>query len=347
MRRQTIILVSIVIVMVHLFSGCDSGKATESNPKPKKIPFVSIQQSRVQKMVSSITITGTVGANVFSEVVSPVDGVIENLYARENQSVKKGNIIAVINPNERVSLIANNRLKVEQLQKQLSGHSTNSKEYANIKQQLDDAKKNLEYAQNMYQANPVVCPANGLVTQRWLDEGAQVNVKDKILKITDMSSLVIKAEVNEQYYEAIQKGKQFPLKLNAYPNNSLTGIVSLVYPQISPQTRSVLFDIKVKNFNKKLLPGMMAVIGIPVFTVEKAVVVNTDAVLSSPDNKQFLFVVNKDGIAQKRIVETGISLGRLLEIKQGINSNEDIVVKGQEMLKDGMKVKIIGTPENR
>ena len=101
------------------------------------------------------------------------------------------------------------------------------------------------------------------------------------------------------------------------------------------------------NFNKKLLPGMMASIQIPVAVNENAIAVNTDAVLISPDNKQFLFVVNKDSIAIKRIVKTGIASGSLIEICKGISEHEIVVVMGQEVLKDSVKVKVMGTPKSK
>lgn len=346
MKLHTIIAVSTLVIAMHLFTSCGKGNANNIKIKPKKMPLVSVQKSKIQKMVNKIRITGTIEANVFSEIVSPVDGVLESLYARENQRVKKGSIIAIINPNQRLSLMASNSLKLEQLQNDLVTKTKGTEAFIITGQQLKTAEENMEYAQNMYQVNPVICPANGLVTERWSDEGTQLITKDKILKITDMSSLVIKAEVNEQYFEAIQEGKELNVKLNAYPNDSLIGIVQLIYPQLSPETRGILFDIKIKNFQKKILPGMMAVIELPVHTIENAVVVNADAILSSPDNTQFVFIVDADGNVKKHLVETGISMGDLIEIK-GISADEKIIVKGQEMLKEDVKVKIVNSSKNK
>jgi len=201
----------------------------------------------------------------------------------------------------------------------------------------------LEYATKMYQTVSVICPMNGLVTQRWTDKGSQVGEKEKILTVSDMNSLVIKAEVNEKYFEAIKQGKKLTVILNSYPNDTLTGSISLVYPQVDPITRSVKFDIKILNFNKTLIPGMMASIKILVSAKENAIVVPEQAVLSLPDNTSFLFIVNTDSLALKRIVQTGISSGNKIEISKGLKENEKVVVAGQEMLKDSIMVKIMGT----
>ncbi|MCA1758502.1 MAG: efflux RND transporter periplasmic adaptor subunit, partial [Bacteroidales bacterium] len=204
------------------------------------------------KIVSFIEFTGTIQANVFTDIKSPADGIIESLMARENQQVEKDRIIAVINPNDRVALISKNRLQVQQIKEKLKTTDTNSDDFKRLEQELKKAKDNLDYATKMYQTVPVVCPMNGLVTQRWTDKGSQIGVKEKILTVSDMNSLVIKAEVNEKYFEAIKQGKKLPVILNAYPNDTLTGSISLVYPQVDPVTRSVKFDIKILNFHKSL-----------------------------------------------------------------------------------------------
>lgn len=313
-------------------------KAGTQKPAPK-IPLVNIEHAVKTKMVAYIEFTGTVQANIVSDVNSPIDGVIESLYARENKHVTKDRIVAIINPNDRQALISSNQMEILKLEQQIK--NAGSDELTELENALEKANSNLEYAKKMYHTVPVVCPMNGIVTYRWLDTGNQVAAKEKIITISDMNSLVIKAEVNEKYFEEIKQGKKLPIFLSAYPNDTLQGHISLVYPQVDPVTRSVKFDIKIVNFNKTLIPGMMASIKIPVSATENAIVVSEQAILTTPDNKNFLFVVNNDSLALRRIVQIGISSGDKLEIVKGLKENDLVVVAGQEMLKDSIKVKII------
>jgi multidrug efflux pump subunit AcrA (membrane-fusion protein) len=331
----------IFIITALTLASCQQSTDRTAKPQPKKIPLVKVQPAVKIKMVSFIEITGTIQANVFTDIKSPADGIIESLHARENQQVEKDRIIAVINPNDRVALISNNQLQVQQIEAKLNTTNKNTDEYSVLMQELEKAKENLEYATKMYQTVPVICPMNGLVTQRWTDNGSQVGEKEKIITVSDMNSLVIKAEMNEKYFEAIKQGKKLPVILNAYPNDTLAGSISLVYPQVDAVTRSIKFDIKILSFKKTLLPGMMASIKIPVSEKENAIVVPEQAVLSSPDNTSFLFIVNTDSLALKRIVQTGISSGNKLEISKGLKENEKVVIAGQEMLKDSIMVKIM------
>jgi len=156
-----------------------------------------------------------------------------------------------------------------------------------------------------------------------------------------MNSLVVKAEINEKYFESITKGIKLTLMLNAYPNDTLTGIISLIYPNIDPVTRNVKFDIKIQNFKKTLIPGMLAYMKIPVASKKNAITIPEQAVLTSPDNKNFVFTVDNDTIAHKLIVITGITSENNIEITKGLKPKEKVVISGQEMLKDSVKVKII------
>ena len=340
-RIGTIIILTIILS----FYSCGSGDKQTKQPMQKKTPLVKVQPAVKAKMVSFIDITGTIQANVVSEVKSPVDGVIENLYARENQQVSKDRIIAVINPNDRVALIANNQLQIQELEQKIKSTDKQSEIYKDLLAELEKAKSNEEYANKMFRTVPVICPMNGMVTYRWLDAGSQVGAKEKIITISDMGSLVIKAEVNEKYFDAIKQGKKLPVLLSAYPNDTLSGAISLIYPQIDPATRAVKFDVKVQSKGKKLLPGMMATLRIPVSTSENAISVNPDAVLTGSDNSSFLFIADKDSVVHKRMVTIGISTDKKTEIIQGLNENEKVIVMGQEMLKDSMKVKIAGAPK--
>lgn len=339
---RSIAMMPYIMIIVPLMLISCSGNDKKEELKPKKVPMVKIQEVTTSKMVLFTEVSGTIQANVFTDIKSSADGIVEVLTARENDRVVEGKVIAVINPNDRVNIISNNSLLVEKLTQKLKNTNLNSVEYTNIQTELTKAKSDLEYAKRMYQTIPVICPMNGIVTRRLSEKGSQVSAKETILTISDMNSLVLKAEVNEAYFEAIKQGKKIPVKLNAYPYDSITGIISLVYPEIDAQTRTVKFDVKLLQFKKKIQPGMMGMLKIPVSVKEKTMAVPEQAVLTSPDNKKFVFVVNADSIALKRVVKTGIIMGNKLEITEGLLEKDQLVVAGQEMLKDSLKVKVAG-----
>jgi multidrug efflux pump subunit AcrA (membrane-fusion protein) len=93
--------------------------------------------------------------------------------------------------------------------------------------------------------------------------------------------------------------------------------------------------------NVALLKGMLVRIYFPVSTQENAVTISQSAVLSSSTGEQVVFVV-QDGTANLRKVRTGIESENRVQVIEGIESGEQVVVRGNETLKNGMKVTISG-----
>ncbi|MGQ9620940.1 MAG: efflux RND transporter periplasmic adaptor subunit [Bacteroidales bacterium] len=332
---KILLLTSIVTVFL---SGCNSKKANpEQSSAQKKITLVNVTQALKQEISSVIKITGTVTPNTVGIIKSPVNGVVETLYVRENYPVTQGQIVAVINPAERIALIAKNRQAVNQIQEKLKQLKDND----TLRQALSKAEYDLDLAYKMYLLIPVTAELDGIVSQRFIDKGSEVSARDKLLEIYQPSSLVVKCEVNEKYFSVIKKGKKLPVRLNAYPDKKFTGTISLIYPKIDPVTRSLKFDIKLDQ-TVSLVEGMMAEITLATEVRNDAVCVPDDALLTDINNNLFLYSVDADSIAHKINVVSGISSGGFTEIVSGINPGNIIVIKGQELLKDGQKVKISG-----
>ena len=134
----------IAFTMLLLSQSCKSGKEQMNQTIVKKMPGVKVQMVSKTKLVSFVDITGTVQANIFSEIKSPADGIIEKLFARENQLAEKDKLIAIINPNDRVALIANNQLLIQQLEQKLNVTEKSNDAYNRLLEDIEKAKLNLE-----------------------------------------------------------------------------------------------------------------------------------------------------------------------------------------------------------
>lgn len=330
----------LAISLILTIYACNSDNKQQV-AKKEKVNFVKVITTTKQQNISYIEIIGTIEPNISSDIKSTTDGIIDNLYAVENNYVKKGDVIAIINPNDRVALLASNTQIIKEIENKLKNAENDTILYKKIKKELVEAHKNLEYAQNMYKTVAIICPMNGTITTKWLNQGSQVENKEKILTVSNMNSLVIKAEVNEKYFQAITHGKKIAVFLNSYPNDTLTGIISLVYPNIDNNTRAVKFDVTIQNNNKKLLPGMSATLKIPLAITENSIFIPTDAILSANNNKKFVFIVDSNNVVHKKMIKTGITNNNLTQILSGLEINKKLVINGQEMLKDSLTVKII------
>ncbi len=329
-----------VFILITSLLSCSTDKKTKITiTKTKKLPLVETVVVLQQDITSEINIVGTIKPNISGIIKAPENGIIEQLKVRENQHVSKGQIIAMLNPTERLALISKNKQQVQNVTAKIkkSGHAPDS-----LQQELQSAQVDLDLSYKMFQRIPITAELTGVISERWIDSGSEVSERDQLLEIYQPSSLVIKAEVNEKYYSALQVGKKLNIKLSAYPNENFTGTISLIYPKISEITRSISFDIKLDK-TTKLLQGMMAEITLETQSHENAFCVLDDAILTNSNEQPYVFVIDSQNIAHKKNVALGISSKGLTEILSGINPKDMVVVKGQELLKDGSAVKIMKT----
>ncbi len=332
------ILILVLMLGVSIFGCSKENKDTGAKPKPKA-PLVKVEELKVNSISNSIELTGTVEAKIMTTVVAPSDGYIEKLNAQENQFVRKEKVLAVIASQERTSLVSQTKNKVEELLSQQKKATPNSDEYSQLGLQLVQAKKELEYAEKLFLGLPVIAPLSGIITQKFIEEGSVVSAKQNLFTIIDFNSLIIKSSVSEDLFSKIKLGDKLKVKFNAMPQKDFTARVTLKYQQIDPITRNFPIELKLLNGTKDITPGMMAKLELITDKKVKVITVPNDVFIVNQKDEKIVYVIN-DSIAYQKIVETGISNDKETEIKSGLSVGEKIVVMGQELLKDGIKVMV-------
>jgi len=337
------ILISVLLVAI-IFSGC-SKDANDAGTKPKpKAPLVKVEELKPTAISKSIKLTGTVEAKVMTTVVAPSDGYIEQLNVQENQFVKKEKVLAVIASQERTSLVSQTKNKVEELKSQLANALPNSSEYLQLSSQLEKARKELEYADKLFLGVPVISPLSGMVTQKYIETGSAVSAKQNLFTIVDFNSLIIKSSISEDLFFKIKLGDKLKVKFNAFPEKEFTAKVTLKYQQIDPATRNFPVELKLLNSQrdkgtKEITPGMMAELELITDKKEKVITVPNDVFIVNQKGEKIVYVI-KDTTAHQKIVTSGISNEKFTEVTSGLNEGEKIVVMGQELLKDRIKVMV-------
>jgi len=116
------------------------------------------------------------------------------------------------------------------------------------------------------------------------------------------------------------------------------GTVQYVAPQIDPQTGTLYVRGVLRNPDRTLLPGMFVNIRLPMGKVVKSALLVPQLALQEDQGGRYLFVVDADGIVQKRYVELGATVGDLQVATSGVNRNDRIVVGELWRVTPGMTV---------
>lgn len=197
-----------------------------------------------------------------------------------------------------------------------------------------------------FEPSEVTSPIAGVLGKLYLDKGAGVNpptmspaMGTPIAMIVNMDKVKVVINIVEKDLPRVNKGQVAKITVDAYPDKIFQGTVTAFRPVVDIMSRTAKAEITIPNPGHLLRPGMFARVNLIVAEKQNVLTVPIDALLESSEEK-FVFV-EKDGKVEKRTVKTGIREGKRVEINDGLKPGERLVVVGQEMLTDGMAVRVI------
>lgn len=194
-----------------------------------------------------------------------------------------------------------------------------------------------------YSENPVKAPISGRVTSFPPTVGTMVSQSYSIAKISDTDELQIKVNVAERFISRIKENQTAVVSFDAYPGVEFNARIFEVAPVLDTTSRTMLAKLKVEPADSRIKAGMYARVKLITDTIESAVVVPNDAIVYR-DGKPYIFTADsaeQDSQVKMVSVKEGLSVDNKTEIQEGIKEGDIIIIKGQSLLSDGAKVKIL------
>jgi cobalt-zinc-cadmium efflux system membrane fusion protein len=173
-------------------------------------------------------------------------------------------------------------------------------------------------------------PIDGIVVERNATVGASVGTDANLFKIIDLSRVWIDANVFEKDLERVRPGQEVKLTVPAFPATTFSGKVILINSVVDPDTRTVKVRTEVPNPDGRLKPDMFANVQIVTALNRSAISIPQSAVLND-EGKTIVFVAEGNAY-KKRQVQAGIQSNDRVEIVDGLNAGDKVVVKGNYLL---------------
>ncbi len=208
---------------------------------------------------------------------------------------------------------------------------------------VKEAEAKLDLAKARLNECVMAAPFAGTITRVLVRQGDMAIMKAPLLQMANLESLVVRCAVPEGQSGAVKQGMQAEVRLDALPGATLPAEVVRVYPELDPRMRTRTIEISVKD-NANLAPGMFGRVRLILESVDEAVTIPVQAVLVTPTGARVAFVA-ADGKAVQRKVETGIEESGRVQILSGLKPGENVIIAGQEKLKDGAEIRLPGSPK--
>ena len=185
----------------------------------------------------------------------------------------------------------------------------------------------------------ITAPFSGMLGYTGLTEDILVSNNIIIITLDDNSIVYSDIKIPENYSTSIKKGLPVEVKLTSYKNKIFVGEVDFVSSRINADTRSLLSRIKVENKDLELISGSLLEVGVK-FNLRNSLSVPDTSVMIEGD-KSYVYKINKENIANKTEVKTGIRTDKSIEITSGLTEGDIIVAEGLKKVRPRGKIKPI------
>ena len=185
----------------------------------------------------------------------------------------------------------------------------------------------------------IIAPFSGVLGYTGLTEDILVSNNIVIITLDDNSVIYSDIKIPENYSASIKRGLPVEVKLTSYKDEIFTGEIDFVSSRINADTRSLLSRIKVNNEDLKLISGSLLEVGVK-FDLRNSLSVPDTSVMIEGD-KSYVYKINKENIANKTEIKTGIRSDKNLEIISGLSEGDILVAEGLKKVRPRGKIKPI------
>lgn len=344
-----------VVLLSFFFIQCETGEGggtdTQNNERRVRTVAVETVTMKTESFDATIKIHGMVEAFDDATVSSEASGRIQHI-APLGKRVERGEVIASMDDRLLQAQYEAARVSYElavdtyRRQQVLYADSIISElQYNNIRTQRDQAKAQYEQAQKQLRDTRIEAPFSGRVEERFVKTGELINPGMPVARIVNTDRVKITAGVPERFSADVREGSQVSIHFRMQEDVRRNGIITFAGNVVDPETRTYPVEIEVPNPEGLLKPEMVADLHIRRTTIDNTLVIPRTAIVRDERGPN-LFVVRKENehpVAEFVPVRTGASSGLLIQILEGIEEGDEVVVSGQRTLNQGDRLDILAS----
>jgi multidrug efflux system membrane fusion protein len=327
---------------------------------------VTVASAALQDMPVYLTGLGSVTAFNTVNVRSRVDGQLIQVNVREGQEVKKGELLAQIDPRPFQVQLQQAQAQQYRDQAQLRDAQLNYQRFKDLlhesgamsQQQVDTQKAQADQLEGAVRADQaainnaelqitysrITSPINGRIGLRLVDPGNIVHATDQngLFVITQLHPIAVVFTLPEDSLPSVaQRMKHGELEVDAYArdnqNKLASGKLQTIDNQIDQQTGTGKLKAVFDNVDGVLWPNQFVNVRLLLNTRKGSVVVPSAAVQRGPQGT-FVYLVKPDKTVEVRPVTIALAQGNQSAIAGGLQVGEQVVTDGQDKLQQGMTV---------
>ncbi len=333
--------------------GDEAARAQPGTPSATPTPAavsVTLHSVSAQRIERTVDFVGTLNAYAEAEVAAEVDGRLTSIAADLGDQVAKGQVLATLDAaeleaklREAEATLARSDNDERRAQRLRAQGVMSQQEFDAISSTQNVARARRDVLAIQVEHTRITAPFDGRIAKRLADVGNYVRTGKPLFVLVADNPLRLRGEVPERFAAEIHTGQEVRGYVEAFPDGTIEGRLTRISPAANPQSRALAVEALVPNGDGQLKTGFFCKAQILTRTDAQALVVPAEALVSFAGVTR-VFVIDDQGVAHGRQIQTGLRLGTLVEVTQGIAAGERVATSGLGRLAEGTQVSVREAP---
>ncbi|MDP4117168.1 MAG: efflux RND transporter periplasmic adaptor subunit [Bacteroidota bacterium] len=346
MKTKRMFIYLLISGGIFLSTGCSKSSGKDENNKT-----VAVETEQVKTVDGNqiIAYSGTIEESESIPLSFTTAGSISKVLVKEGDYVKSGQLLATLNDETFQNMY---KMSLASLKQAEDAYNRLLPMYKNgnlpeiklieVETSLQQARSSAAMSKKNVTDCKLYAPSDGIVGRRSIEPGMSGMPGFTAINIVKIEKVFARVSVSENEIASMKKGQTAKIVIAALGNTAFTGVIEEIGVLADPIAHTYKIKIGITNKNRQIKPGMICNVSIDNFKAGTRFVVPSRSVLVDEKGNNYVYAVNQSqNTAVKKYVKTGELLNNGIEIMEGLNSNEIIVVSGQHKLVENSALHII------
>jgi RND family efflux transporter MFP subunit len=345
--KKFIILIVILSVGFGGYAIWNWQKTRQAPASPARPTTAAIELRNIN---FAVTAAGDIGPDDMVSVRPEINGQISELPVDIGDRVTKGTVLCALDDRDLQTERATRATEIEgaklQLEKAKRNFERNKElhdnhlvsqevyddvvtEYELAKNALERAERNLRQVEDKLSKTRIVAPFDCTILTRPVSIGQAVSGSGgvsggtEIMTVANLKEMIITAHMNQADVPRLKQGQQVDVEVEAVPGLKMKGTVERIAPQatIKNNIKGFATQIRLKNLDERVRPGMTANMTIPLQSAQNAVSIPIAAIFSDQGDR-YAYVKKETGEFELRPIQIGVADFQYAEVLNGLQAGE-------------------------
>ncbi|MEM1001231.1 MAG: efflux RND transporter periplasmic adaptor subunit [Bacteroidota bacterium] len=313
-------------------------------------PLVTTLETKAEAFNHFVELQGNVTTNNLVMITAEYAGLLTNVYVKEGQKVKKGQVLAKIDDGGLTQQLTQMQIQTElakttfERQKRLWEQNIGSEiQFLQAKSSYEAQAESVNQMKQQIAKATVTAPFSGTIDEIIADEGNNVAPGSQLIRLINLSNMFIEADVPERFIADVTTDKtveiQFPVL-----GRSMTSKVRQSGNFINAANRTYKIEVDVPENGGYIKPNLTAKLRINDYSNDQAILIPQNIISEDARGQQYVYAIgeitNQTAKVSRLNIKTGKTQGDIIEVIEGIEAGTNLIEEGARSVKEGQTVKI-------